>query len=67
MWGRPNLHTSYRTETSIFPTWTQKILATIGITLMVLLPFNLPIVDQFTARAFGMAAARSSASSASTS
>src|SRR5918995_4528454 len=46
MWGRPNLHTSYRTETSIFPTWTQKILATIGIALLVLLPFNLPVINQ---------------------
>jgi branched-chain amino acid transport system permease protein len=46
MWGRPNLHTSYRTETSIFPTWTQKILATIGIALLVLLPFHVPVIDQ---------------------
>ena len=26
MWGRPNLHTSYGSETAIFPTWTQRIL-----------------------------------------
>jgi len=46
MWGRPNLHTSYRSEASIFPTWTQKNLAFIGIVILVLLPFHLPIIDQ---------------------
>ena len=29
MWGRPNLHTSYQSETSIFPTWTQRVLITL--------------------------------------
>ncbi len=46
MWGRPNLHTSYQQETSIFPTWTQKTLAGLFIALMVLLPFNLPVINQ---------------------
>lgn len=46
MWGRPNLHTSYQQETSIFPTWTQKTLAGLFVALMVLLPFNLPIINQ---------------------
>ena len=33
-------------ETSIFPTWTQRILATPARVFAVLLPFNLPVINQ---------------------
>lgn len=46
MWGRPNLYTSYDAEASIFPTWTQKVAAFLGIAALVLLPFHLPIINQ---------------------
>jgi len=46
MWGRPNLYTSYRAETSIFPTWTQRVLVVLLVAVAVLLPFNLPIINQ---------------------
>ncbi len=46
MWGRPNLHTSYQSETSIFPTWTQRLLITLLALLAVLLPFDLPVINQ---------------------
>ena len=46
MWGRPNLHTSYRSETSLLPTWTQRVAMGIFVAVMVLLPFNLPVINQ---------------------
>ena len=46
MWGRPNLHTSYQSEMSIFPTWTQRILITLLGLLAVLLAFDLPVINQ---------------------
>lgn len=46
MWGRPNLHTTYRSETAIFPTWTQRILAAALVAVAVLLVFDLPIINQ---------------------
>jgi branched-chain amino acid transport system permease protein len=46
MYGRPNLHTNYQSETSILPTWTQRVFMTLLIAVMVLLPFNLPIINQ---------------------
>jgi len=46
MWGRPNLYTSYRAETSIFPTWTQRVMLLLLIAAAVLLPFHLPIINQ---------------------
>ncbi len=45
MFKRPALYTSYRAETSIFPTWTQRTLMTLLIVLALLLPFELPIVS----------------------
>ncbi len=46
MFGRPNLYTSYRAETSLLPTWTQRVTMAIFVAVMVLLPFNLPIINQ---------------------
>jgi branched-chain amino acid transport system permease protein len=45
MWRRPNLYTSYESETSIFPSWTQRISMTAVIAIMVLLPFSLPVIN----------------------
>ena len=45
MWGRPNLHTSYRSETSLLPTWTQRVAMVMFVAVMVLLPFNLPVIS----------------------
>jgi len=46
VYGRPNLHTNYQSETSILPTWTQRALMSLLVVAMVLLPFNLPIINQ---------------------
>ena len=46
MLGRPNLYTSYRSETALLPTWTQRVGIALFAALMVLLPFNLPIINQ---------------------
>jgi branched-chain amino acid transport system permease protein len=46
MFGRPNLFTSYRAEAAIFPTWTQRTLMALFGAAMILLPFNLPIINQ---------------------
>ena len=46
MLGRPNLYTSYRAETSLLPTWTQRAAMAVFVTIVVLLPFSLPIVNQ---------------------
>jgi branched-chain amino acid transport system permease protein len=46
MRGRPNLYTSYSSETGIFPTWTQKVIFALFSAVLVLLPFNLPIINQ---------------------
>jgi branched-chain amino acid transport system permease protein len=46
MYGRPNLFTSYRAEAAIFPTWTQRTLMALFGATMILLPFNLPIINQ---------------------
>jgi branched-chain amino acid transport system permease protein len=43
---RPNLYTSYADETKIFPTWTQKILGIGAVALLLLLPFDLPVINQ---------------------
>lgn len=45
MWGRPNLYTSYESETSLLPTWTQRIWAILLVAVAVLLPFSLPVID----------------------
>lgn len=46
MRGRPKLYTSYAGETSLLPTWTQKVAAASLLVVAVLLPFNLPIINQ---------------------
>jgi branched-chain amino acid transport system permease protein len=46
MWGRPNLYTSYKAETSMFPTWTQRVMFGLLAALAILLPFSLPIINQ---------------------
>ena len=45
MFGRPNLHTSYRSETAMLPTWTQRTMMALLIVVLVLLPFQVPIVE----------------------
>lgn len=46
MYGRPNLHTNYQSEASILPSWTQRVFMAILAATLVLLPFNLPIINQ---------------------
>lgn len=46
MFGRPNLHTTYRSEASVLPTWTQRLLMAMLVAVMVLLPFHLPVINQ---------------------
>jgi branched-chain amino acid transport system permease protein len=41
---RPNLYTSYEAETQILPTWTKKVMAVIGIAILFLIPFDVPIL-----------------------
>lgn len=44
--GRPRLFTSYKTEASIFPTWTQRIGVGLLLVVLVLMPFDLPVINQ---------------------
>ncbi len=44
--GRPNLFTSYDRESRIFATGTQKVVAFIIITVLFLMPFDLPVINQ---------------------
>ena len=46
MYKRPALYTNYQSETSILPTWTQRIAAAVLVILAVLLPFNLAVINQ---------------------
>ncbi len=46
MFGRPNLYTSYAQESQILPTGTKKMAAAVGILVMFLMPFNLPVINQ---------------------
>jgi branched-chain amino acid transport system permease protein len=46
MFKRPNLYTSYQSEASVLPTWTQRVMAAMLVTVAVLLPFNLPVINQ---------------------
>ncbi|HEY5875171.1 MAG TPA: branched-chain amino acid ABC transporter permease, partial [Ilumatobacteraceae bacterium] len=46
MRGRPQLHTSYASETSMLPTWTQRIAALLLLAAAILLPFDLPVINQ---------------------
>jgi len=45
MLGRPRLYTEYRQEAQMLPTWTQKVVFTLFIVLLFLLPFDLPVVS----------------------
>lgn len=44
MFLRPNLYTSYEEETQILTTWTKKVLAIMGILLLFLIPFDIPVL-----------------------
>ena len=44
MLGRPNLYTSYRQETQLLPTWTQKTAFAVLAAVLVLMPFDLPVL-----------------------
>lgn len=46
MRGRPNLYVSYESESSILPTWTQRIAIVVLLTIAALMPFSLPVIDQ---------------------
>ena len=46
MFGRPNLYTSYASEAKMLPTWTQKVLAALGVAVLLLMPFQLPVINQ---------------------
>ena len=45
MLGRPRLYTAYRQEAQMLPTWTQKVVFTLFIAVMFLLPFDLPVIS----------------------
>lgn len=44
MFRRPNLYTSYEEETQILPTFTKKVMAAIGIIILFLIPFDVPLI-----------------------
>ncbi|MDP6214657.1 MAG: branched-chain amino acid ABC transporter permease, partial [Acidimicrobiales bacterium] len=46
MRGRPKLYTSYVAEAQLFPTRVQQVLVVVGIVVLVLMPFDLPIINQ---------------------
>lgn len=46
MFGRPHLFTSYETESRILPTTTQKVTMGLGLLVLVLMPFDLPVINQ---------------------
>lgn len=45
MYKRPNLFTSYESESQILPTWTQKALMAFFIVQLILLPFSIPVLN----------------------
>ena len=45
MYKRPNLYTSYESESQILPTWTQKALMAFFIVQLFLLPFSIPVLN----------------------
>jgi len=45
MYGRPKLFTSYESDASIFPTSLQRWLAFTGFLVLVLMPFNIPLIS----------------------
>ena len=46
MRGRPNLYTSYEAESQLFPTMTHKVALALGLMVLVLMPFDLPVINQ---------------------
>jgi branched-chain amino acid transport system permease protein len=46
VYKRPNLYTSYSSEASILPTWTQRAATIVLIVGAALLPFHLPVINQ---------------------
>ncbi len=46
MFGRPNLYTSYESDSQILPTWTQKLAGIAGLAILLLMPFSLPVINQ---------------------
>lgn len=46
MYRRPNLYTSYESETQILPTWTQKVIGITAVAGLLLMPFSLPVINQ---------------------
>ncbi len=45
MLGRPRLYTAYRQEAQMLPTWTQKVVFTLFMAVLFLLPFDLPVIS----------------------
>ena len=45
MRGRPKLYTSYTTETALFPTTLQKVMVGLFLVVLVLMPFDLPVIN----------------------
>lgn len=46
MYRRPALYTSYEKESEIFPSWTQKTAIGLLLVVLVLMPFDIPIISQ---------------------
>ena len=46
MRGRPNLYTSYESESQLMPTLTKKVALGLFLLVLVLMPFDLPVIDQ---------------------
>jgi branched-chain amino acid transport system permease protein len=46
MRGRPNFYTSYESESQLMPTTTKKFLLGLFLLVLVLMPFDLPVIDQ---------------------
>jgi branched-chain amino acid transport system permease protein len=44
MFLRPNFYTSYEQEAQMLPTYTKKVLAVIGILILFLIPFDVPLL-----------------------
>ena len=45
MRGRPKLYTSYSAEKALFPTSTQKMRVGLLLAVLVLMPFDLPVIN----------------------
>ncbi|HCV34594.1 MAG TPA: branched-chain amino acid ABC transporter permease [Acidimicrobiaceae bacterium] len=46
MRGRPNLYISYESESQLMPTLTKKVALGLFLLILVLMPFDLPVIDQ---------------------